>query len=154
MKKVTSKLLKELDACEEGYDYWVANCEGLPTDEQIMNLHNSGHNDWANWLLVRVMTHKQRIAYSIFAAEQVIDNYEKEYPGDDRPRKAIEASKAVLKRNTEKNRSAARSAAWSARSAAWSAWSAAWSAAESAAWSAESSMKLKILKYGISLIKN
>ena len=97
---------------------------------------------------------KDSVALSIFAAEQALKNYEKAYPNDDRPRKAIEAAKKVLEADTEENRSAA----WSAKSAAWSAaesagstarsarssarsaaWSAAESAAESAAWSAAKS---------------
>ena len=90
------------------------------------------------------------VALSIYAAELCISNYEKLYPDDNRPRKAIEAAKNYLKNPTEANRSAAesaaesaaRSAAWSARSAwsaAESAWLAAWSAAEAAAWSAAES---------------
>lgn len=85
--------------------------------------------EWHRW------TKKDSVALAIFAAELVIDNFEKEYPEDDRPRKAIEAAKAVLQSDTVKRRSAARSAAWSA----WSAGSAAWSGWSSgSAWSAES----------------
>ena len=58
------------------------------------------------------------VALSIFAAEMVLGNFEKVYPDDDRPRKAIEAARNYLDSPTEKN-----------RSAAWSAWSAAESAA-------------------------
>ena len=58
------------------------------------------------------------VALSVFAAELVIGNYEKRYPDDDRPRKAIEAAKAWLLNPTEENRSAKLAAAWSA---AWSA---------------------------------
>lgn len=120
---------------------------------------------WVKW------TKKDSVAQAIYAAELVLDNYEKNYPNDLRPREAIEAAKKVLKNDTVKNRSAARSAArsaesaaWSAesaaesarpaaRSAAWPAWSAArsaawsaWSAAESAAWSAaESAAKKRIM---------
>ena len=76
------------------------------------------------------------VALAIYAAELVIANFEKKYPDDDRPRKAIQAAKKWLREPTEENQgaaeSAARSAAESARSAAWSVWSAR-SAAESAA---------------------
>jgi len=81
-------------------------------------------------------TKKDSVALSIFAAEMCLKEFEKLYPDDDRPRKAIDAARAVLAHDTAKTRSAARSAAESAWSAAWSAWSAARSAAESAAWSA------------------
>lgn len=105
--------------------------------------------EWHKW------TKKDSIALSIFAAELVLDNFERVHPEDDRPRKAIEAAKTVLKNDTAKNRSAAwsasmsaesaaRSARSAARSAAWSARSAAWSAesaAQSAAWSAARSAR-------------
>ena len=100
---------------------------------------------------------KDSVALSIYASELVIENFEKMYPNDERPRKAIEAAKKYLKNPTDKNEyaesaawsaasavwSAERSAAWSAASAAWSAASAAsaaWSSA-SAAWSAESAAR-------------
>jgi hypothetical protein len=57
---------------------------------------------------------KDSVALSIFAAELVLKNYENLYPDDDRPRKAIEATKAYLADPSEKNRSAAESAARSA----------------------------------------
>jgi hypothetical protein len=63
------------------------------------------------------------VALSIYAAELCIKNYEKVYPKDDRPRKAIEAAKKWLSEPTEENRSVAKSVAKSAESAAWSAWS-------------------------------
>ena len=33
--------------------------------------------DWANWLIARIMNKKQKVSYAVFAAEQVIDIYEK-----------------------------------------------------------------------------
>jgi len=102
------------------------------------------------WQKMRIVeaykwTNKQSVELSIYAAELVLENFEKQFPNDTRPRDAIEAAKKVLEHDTKKNRDAARSAAESARSAArsaaWSAESAAWSAesaARSAAWSAES----------------
>ena len=62
-------------------------------------------------------TKKDSVALSIYSAGLVIKNYEKIYPDDDRPRKAIEAAKKVLEKDTKKNRSAAESAARSAAEA-------------------------------------
>jgi hypothetical protein len=77
---------------------------------------------------------KDSVALSIYAAELCIDNFEKIYPADKRPRQTIVSAKAWLENPTEENKKAA----WSAAVAAWSAArSAARSAAESAAWSAE-----------------
>jgi hypothetical protein len=106
---------------------------------------------WANWFITRIMTYYDYVSYAVFAAEQVLDNYEKAYPDDKRPRDAIRAAKKCMKNPIEKNRSAAQSAGLAARSAARSvesvaqsaglaAWLAAWSAglaAQSAAQSAE-----------------
>ena len=45
-------------------------------------------------------TKRDSVELAIFAAEQVIEIYEKKYPKDDRPRKAIEAAKNWLKNPT------------------------------------------------------
>jgi len=83
---------------------------------------------------------KDSVALAIYSAELVIDNFEKEYPDDKRPRKAIEAARRWLKEPTQENESASRFAESAAWSAAWSAaGSAAGSAAESAARSAAES---------------
>jgi hypothetical protein len=70
---------------------------------------------------------KDSVAFSIFAAEQVIENFEKKYPDDKRPREAIEAAKKWLAAPTDANASAAYSAANSSYSA-----NAAYAAANSA----------------------
>lgn len=83
---------------------------------------------------------KDSVLFSIYAARLVLDNFEKKYPDDKRPREAIEAAEKYVKTPTTKNKNAARSA-WSARSAesaAWSAANAARSAASSAANAARS----------------
>ena len=88
-------------------------------------------------------TKKDSVALSIYAAELVIENFERQYPNDRRPREAIEAAKAWIINPCESTESAAGSAA-SAESATWSAASAARSAArsaESAARSAESAAR-------------
>ena len=48
---------------------------------------------------------------AIFAAEQVLDIFERRYPDDKRPRQAIEAAKKVLENDTEETRRAAAYAA-------------------------------------------
>lgn len=78
---------------------------------------------WKKW------TKKDSIALAIYAAELVIDIYEKKYPDDNRPRKAIDAAKKVLKRDTAKNRAAASAAAWDIGDASDTVWYAAWTAA-------------------------
>jgi len=71
------------------------------------------------------------VAMAIYSAELVIGEYEKRYPDDKRPRRAIEAAKAWLENPTEENRAAY---AASAASAAYAAYAA--NAAKAAAYAA------------------
>ena len=164
--KITQKFLKNENACSEGY-IWFVHCGEREHERVIKKLITENRANWANWCIVRLMTHNQRIQYAIYAAKLVIDNYEKQYPDDGIPRKAIEAAEKYLKNNTKNNRSAARSAAYSAYSAARSvadsvADSAARSAADSAArsaadsaYSAAYSATMKtIVEYGLLLLKS
>jgi hypothetical protein len=61
---------------------------------------------------------KDSVALSIFSAELVLKNFESKFPTDDRPRKAIKAAKNYLAKQTAKNQSAARAAAYVAARAA------------------------------------
>ena len=169
--KITKEWLKEERACSDGYKWSIDTLKNKPMEDKLFvkKLVKCEHYDWANWIFERIFSKKQSVQYSIFAAEQVIFNFEKKYPNDDRPRKAIEAAKLVLEKDTEKNRSAASaaaSAAWSAarsaasaesaRSAAWSARSAASAASAASAESAESAeseMQKKIISHGITILE-
>ena len=168
--KITKRFLDKKGACSDGVELFLQqnkrSIEGVVGIKLLIKLDKL---DYANWLIARLMSYKQYVSYGIYAAEQVIANFEKKYPNDDRPRKAIEAAKKCLKSPTKKNKqaaysaysaaysaadSAAHSAAYSAYSAAYSAYSAAHSAAYSAADSAaRNKMQIKILKYGIKLLK-
>jgi len=78
---------------------------------------------------------KDSVALAVYASSLVLENFEKAYPNDKRPRQAIQAARRWLKHSTGKNRLAAESAARAARSAASS-------AAESAAKGAVASDKV------------
>lgn len=93
-------------------------------------------NDKECWSEMRIVKawyweKKNSVRLAIFAAEQVIDIYEKKHPTDKRPREAIEAAKAYVKNPTEENRRAERAAARAAWVGAW-AW--AWAGAAARAW--------------------
>jgi hypothetical protein len=124
-------------------------------------------------------TKKDSLQFAIYSAELVINIYEKKYPNDDRPRKAIEAAKKVLQKDTKANRAAAgaaEAAAWAAaraaagaearaaETAARAAEAAAWAAARTAeaaaeaaawaaAWAAEAVALDKIEKWLVNYIK-
>ena len=182
-KIITKAIIKELNPCSKGYEWYMKNPISDPV-ELVKELMKE-HEDWANWLILRIMDYEQYVRYACYAAKQVLPIFEKKYPDDKRPRDAINAALKCAKNPTEENKAAAwsavgsawsaesaESAAWSAarsawsaagsaarsaRSAAWSAELVAWSAAElawSAAGSAESVMQIKILNYGIKLLRS
>lgn len=134
--KIDREFLEKWGACADGKEWFLE--EGISDPiEGIKNLVAKDNWEWANWLIVRVMTREQYLAYAIFSAEQVINIYEKKYPDDKRPRKAIDAAKSVLRKDTN--------AAWDA---AWAAWDAAWAAGDAAL----KEMRQRIINYGIELL--
>src|SRR3990167_7599371 len=100
---ITLDWLKEQRACPEDVE-WISNI----IDTRVENLYRiaikENKLDWANWAMVRLLDRKNKIRYAVFAAEQVLDIFEKEYPEDKRPRKAIEAAKKVAEDDSEENR--------------------------------------------------
>ena len=136
--KITEKWLVKKGACEAGVEAFK-NQKEADSLKILKNLIRVKKLGWANWLIVRVMTHSQYVSYAVFAAEQVIGIFEKKYPNDNRPRAAINAAQKCIKNPTKKNKAAADAAATDA--------------ANAAADAATAKTKLKILKYGISLLK-
>ena len=138
IKTITLKWLQSKGACKESLEAWHKETDHgtLATLNRLV----SKNPEWGNWLICRIMNKKQAVQYAIFAAEQVIDIYEKKYPDDKRPRNAIEAAKAYLKHPCAKTKAAAASAAYAA-------------SAYAAAAAERRKMQAKILKYGIGLLK-
>jgi len=131
--KITVEWLEKEKACKSGID-WFKEKKKTDLVDVINLLMKEDHFGWANWTIVRFMDHPQKIQYAIFAAESVIKIFEKKYPNDDRPRKAIEAAKEYLKNpSTENKKAAAYAAAYAAYAAAYAAADAADAAAYAAA---------------------
>lgn len=95
MIKITVKKLKELNACQDGIE-WFNKHNITSLRPLIKALLKDDKFDYARWLLPRLMTHPQKVKWAIFCAEQVIDIFEKKYPKDKRPREAIQAAKDFL----------------------------------------------------------
>jgi hypothetical protein len=174
MMKITNSWLLKNGACNEGV-VWVQSHKFKTDRELFKALIADNKIDWANWGIVRLMTHKEKVKYAVYAAKQVIEIYEIKYPVDKRPREAIEAAKKVLAKDTKENRAAAASAsaasyaassassaasasaasyaAYAAASAAHAAYAAA-SAAIYAAYAADEKekMQIKILNYGFKIM--
>jgi len=162
--KITLEWLKEKCICKEALKEFEKEIkQKLSPLEALDILIKKDKLEWANWLIVRCMNYKQCVSYAVFAAEQVIDIYEKRYPNDDRPRKAIEAAKKCITDPSVENKKAAVSAAddvftyndddnVAAAASAYAAFTAA-AAAMACAVSVRKKMRLKILNYGIELLK-
>ena len=116
IKNVSVKWLKKHDACDKAVERFKNQKVTEPTRLLRLMIRSKNRDilEWANWLIVRVMNKKQKVQYAVFAAELVLQNFESEFPNDNRPKMAIEAAKRYLKNQTQKNKTAARSAAESA----------------------------------------
>jgi len=126
--------VEEKKPCKEGLAFL-----NKQTDKSAVSVINAlvvaKHYDWADWALTRSFTKRQNVVFAIYAAEQVIDIFEKEVPGEERPRASIETAKRWLKGEaTEAECKAAADAAYASSPsyAASSAYYAASSAASSA----------------------
>jgi len=96
--EITIGFLHQKGACETSYKWVVENkLIGLEHEEFIDKLMKNNRFSDANWLITKLFNKTQCVKYAIFAAEQVLDIFEKKYPDDNRPRKAIEAAKDYLK---------------------------------------------------------
>jgi len=175
---ISEQWLKESSACKQVRIWWrnQKETDGLKV---VQALIKDKKLSWANWTIVRIMSYEQYVAYGVYAAEQVIKIYEKKYPDDKRPRQAIEAAKKCIDNPSQENKAAADAAADAAYAAAYDAADAAYAAnaANAAAYAADAAaydanvaaydayadaydayaanaMKLKILKYGIKLLRS
>ena len=136
MKKITIEWLAQKNACQDGYNWFVEQGKEFEPIPLLNLLIKENQLDWANWLVVRVMDYKQYVSYAVFAAELVIDIFEKEFPDDNRPRTAIEVAKKCIKNPNDENKKEAARASYNA-----------------AYWATDSAKILKkILKYGIELL--
>ncbi len=117
MKNITQEWLEENKACYEGTKWFLRQGKREAIDV-IRALVADNHWNWANWTLVRLLSRKQQLSYAIFASGLVLPIFEAEYPNDNRPRLAIEATRKCLEKDTKKNREAANAAANAADDAA------------------------------------
>jgi hypothetical protein len=171
-KKITIAWLNETGACNKGKQWFTEQSEtnGIKVVRKLMT---ETKPYWSNWMICRLFNRKQRIQYAAFAAEQVIDIFEKKYPDDKRPRLAIESARKCIAHDTAENRNAAAAAADAAASAAAdadaaaaadaaayaaAAYAAAAYAADAAAYAdaaaaARMELQTKILNYGLELLE-
>ena len=144
MKKLTLKNLESLKPCGDGLAWYIANKE-QDLKKICLKLIDTGLESWCEWLQSRLLSKTNRIKFAIYAAEQVLDIFEKQYPNEKAPRDAIKAAKLVLKNPSQKNKDAANAANAAANAAAYAAYAAANAAARK-------ELQIKIALYGLKLL--
>ena len=94
--------LKKNGACVEGFR-WVGN----KTLAQAWKTFD--RSDWMFWLIRKSgkVSQSKLVLVACACAYSLLPDYERLYPGDDRPRKAIEAAERWAKEPTKKNKDAA-----------------------------------------------
>jgi len=112
---ITDEWIKQNNPCEEAIEWW--DKKERDTLKILKLLIEEKRYFWANWLIVRVMNYGQNISYAVFAAEQVIDIFEKKFPDDKRPRQAIEAARKCINNPSQENKITAYAAAHAAHAA-------------------------------------
>ena len=101
--KLTCEYLKQAGACSSGIE-WFCNQSETDGIKVVGKLIKQKQGEWANWIMARMLDKVNKVKYAVYSAEHVIDIFEKQYPDDDRPRKAIECAKAWIENPSEDNR--------------------------------------------------
>jgi hypothetical protein len=149
MKTLTIDQVMELEPCHSREH--ILELAGGRTEMTVLDILrlDAFTADDRLWLTLRedILGRAIYVEAGCRCAEHVLPIYESKYPGDDRPRNAIETRRryeqgTVTQDELDAAGAAARAAAWAAEAAAWTAawaatWAATWAAARAAAWAAE-----------------
>ncbi len=116
-RQITLDWLRRLRTCSDAVEEYKYR-KIKDTSQILRTLIKEEKWEWFSWIAARLMTHKQKVKWAIFCAEQVIAIYEKQYPGDARPRRAIGAAKLWVKHPNIETKSATDNAAQATDNAA------------------------------------
>ena len=166
MKTITKAKLLKAGCCSEDVNRYFPNETKRRQVDDILKevIQTKNYLDGALALSL-LMTQKQRVAWAIYSAEQVLHIFEDKHPDDNRPRKAIEAAKAWLKDPSADavyaaayaDADAAAYAANAAANAAYAAYAAAnaahAAAYAAAAYAAKDKMYKKLLLRGLQIVR-
>jgi hypothetical protein len=115
--QISTKKIKALNPCADRFNNYLehySDFKGSVADFAM--LENITYEDKI-WVLVRLMSHAQKVEFTVKCASSVLDVFEAKF-SDDRPRKALEAAEKWLNNPCEETRLAAYAAADAAYAAA------------------------------------
>jgi len=173
--KLTKEFLKDNNAYTELMVWFKKRFScGEESEKVIAKLMLDGWFRQANWLLTRILDAKQNAEYAIYAAELALPIFERNRPGDDNAARMIKKIKKCLLNHSKKNQEEIRkanifpSSATSLERIAWGVIETASNimfvpstdisyyaegAAAYAGMAGGAAIENKIIKYGLSLIK-
>jgi hypothetical protein len=130
---INQESIKALNPCKDRFDNYIKHYGTRSfTPAQFLGLKNITHKDKL-WVAFRILPKETVVKIAADSAESVLHIYEAKYPGDLRPRKAIEASRSGANLLEARNAAAsADAAAYHAANAAYAAASYAYAAASDA----------------------
>ena len=99
--KLTKRWLENNNACSEAVEWFLAQ-EKKDYKSLLELCIKEDRFDWANWVISQKLPKINKVRYAVYAAEQVIGIYEKQYPDDKRPREAIRADNRYIKNQNKK----------------------------------------------------
>jgi hypothetical protein len=136
--RVNKEIISKLGPCKNRFDNYLEYYSDFDgTLQEFILLDKITHKDKI-WVITKLFDDKQKSKWAIKCAFSVLYIYEKSFPSDDRPRKAIEAAQECLSNPAARAAAyaaaddAARAAAYAARAAAYAAAYAAYAAAYAA----------------------
>ena len=98
MKITAAKLIKN-GACADGVNKYFADRKSQDVKTLFKHAMDNKDYDSIRYGLAFAMTHKQRIKWAIYCAEQGIQNYESKYPDDPRPLLCDKSSESISKKS-------------------------------------------------------
>jgi hypothetical protein len=134
--KINTEIIRKLNPCKDRFDNYLKHHESFNGNlKDFILLENITYKDKV-WVFVRLATHLQNVKWSLLCASKVLSIFEKEYPNDDRPRKALEACEKYLNEPSASNAYYLADAANAAHVAAYAAYIDAVNTAHAAAYAA------------------
>jgi len=94
--KISTEIIKSLNPCLRRFNNYVEHYSDFNgTLEDFVMLENITYLDKI-WVITELFTKEQNVKFAIKCASSVLNIFEKQYPGNKKPRRALEAAENYL----------------------------------------------------------